>query len=1155
MGLNLVIGCGGSGLVTIRELNRLLAQDPAMLPRIPNEVFYLVLDTKKKDLEDFEAALEEQMGAYEKPYTESVQLSRGLSILSDAFRVPFKARYEGVKGDSGQARLKEHWWFQASGEPFLAPEVGNLIDGAGQCPPASYGLTWFWLREIGEAVKRIVDEMVKRGNGDRERLKSLKWTVVSGLAGGTGRGSWSLVTFKVREYLLDNYDVKVAPIGVFFDANAFEKVAEDHPGQATALKVNSLTGLSELSCWLKNGGKSRDERYAYRLPSIETPDRRATDVLKVDLDLNPKSGTNVGTAFLVCGASPSAKLDTNEQYHAMAGAGLYAMMMNEDIAGVIVNDSEAYRSMAAATFEVDALHIRKYFETHVRGLALAGLATGTDGAREAAEAFLKNCPLAAVAGSDSDLKPDPRGTLYQRAAKALLGMSPYKEAFGNIRDDLKEWTEEEALEALEDLVEPKAAAASACEAVQEALRGMGTGLDGEKAAEAVAEAAKAVYRGQGGQKPSLARTRAFLEAVRSIVAAARKNAPQSLKANPETGTAGTPGEVLRSVLHERGKRTAREVLTAFPGLGPKVGAYNDEDIGKLFQDDGCWGDVPRAVLAAAYPALKAAVEGAFAAAMDRVEKLIAGCKRFEDCCAVAKRTFDREEGKAAGGKRGDKAFQLLFATPDRVEDTLCKTGETERFYHRKLIPIVESEAELAGMVGGSSLASAGLVRFISKAVDDGTIEALGEERNDELREQFTRKLTDTVRKNVSLAEGFMEEHFAFNKVLAGNLRHWNRAIADARGDEARTQRLTEMFQRTIGAKPSIDKENPDAGPKLPEEEYVRLSIATSLAATCSPWWNADTKDAAHKTTVFVPFGMNSALEERRKKVQKEIAEHAEFTAHGLGAGGGTPYAYVAFVWAGLKLTEDEKRRGMHLLDKVKSLTHYREPEVMQWLRMAESQDGESIFSTSNGNKGIGYVSPIYVRDATLSSFRWKPWMRDDETLEEERENEAVDLMLYAMLGLGLDEDRRKAFNARLAVYGMRLPLLQLSETGQVWSLARRTLRWSDEDRQAIDNTDCEGSEGRRICTSVCNLDTLLRGKGKTGKDGELKPADVADGLKFKELVEIEARMFEEHVLPELVRDYRELVQARTRWLVAQRDGADPKDKAVFNRLLARSERR
>lgn len=776
MGLNLIIGCGGSGLTTITELNRLLAQDPTMLPRIPNEVFYLVLDTKKKDLEDFKKNLAEQMGPYEGPFTQSVQLSRGLNILSDAFREPMKARYEGVKGDPGLARLKEHWWFDPNGEPFLAPEVSNLIDGAGQCPPASYGLAWYWMKEIGDAVRRIVDEMVNRGNGSEERLQNLKWTVVSGLAGGTGRGTWSLVTFKIREYLLERYGVKVAPMGVFFDANAFENVAETHPGQATALKVNSLTGLSELSCWLKNGQTSGEARYAYRVPSLESPEQRGTDALKVDLELNPKSGSAVGMAFLVCGASPSAKLSTNGEYHAMAGAGLYAMVTNDDIAGVIVNDTEPYKSFAAATFEVDALHIRKYFEMRARGLALERLATGTEGAREAATEFLAKCPLNAMVNMDAGLKPDARGTVYQRAALALLGMKPYKEALGSFREDLKTNNEAEAVEAVEDILEPDTANEYAVAAVQAALRGMGpegengepTGLDGEKAAKAVVEAAKAVYRGSGTPNPSVARMRAFLEMVIKAVDDAIKDAPKALRVNMEGGGAASPGEAGRAVLHKYSKRSLLELLKG-------AGAFNDEEINKLCLETGgggYWGAIPQAALVAAYPALKAAVEGAFAGALAKARKLLEGCRSFEKCCEEAKEIFSREEGEAAGGERGEKAFEKLFATPDRVDEkTLCATRETERFYHRNLVPIVESEAALATMVGGSILLGAGLTKFISKAVDDGTLESLGE--NDEKRAKFKRELTDAVRTNVSLKEGFMEDHFTFVKVLAGNLRHWN----------------------------------------------------------------------------------------------------------------------------------------------------------------------------------------------------------------------------------------------------------------------------------------------------------------------------------------------------------------------------------------------
>ncbi|MBR6022217.1 MAG: hypothetical protein IK066_07345 [Kiritimatiellae bacterium] len=1164
MSLNLVIGCGGSGLTTIQELNRLLAQDPEMLPRIPKEVFYLVLDTKKADLENFEAALAEQMGDYPGPFTKSVLLSRDTSILSDAFRVPFKARYEGVKGDPGQARLKEHWWHDENGLPFLAPEVTNLIDGAGQCPPASYGLAWYRLKEIGEAVVEIVDEMVDRGNGSPERLKELKVTVVAGLAGGTGRGTWSLVTFKVREYLLDKYHVTVPPLGMFFDANVFENVAKEHQGQTTALKVNALTGLSELSCWMTNGGKSGEERYAYRLPSIESPENPMTDVLKVDLEVNPKSGGPVGGAFLVCGANQSAKLSTNGQYHAMAGAALYVLATNPDVSGVLVNDTEPYKSLAAATFEVDALHIRQYFETRARGFALEGLATGTAGAEAEVSAFLAECPLAARVRTAEDLKPNARGTVYQRAALALQGKSPYKESLATLKEDLRGWNKQEAEEETEDLLAP-ADPALAQEAIADALAGFGpkgknglpTGLGGEGAAAAVAEAAKRVYRGEGGQKPSVARARAFLEGLKAEIEKARKEAPTDLKVGTEVSPAAVPGEAAKKTLEVYGKRSAIEFVKG-------VGVYNEDEIGKLCEETsggGYWGVLPKASLAASYPVLKAALEEALAGALVRIGKLIAGCKRFEDCCSVAREAFGREEGEAAGGARGENAFRLLFATPDRVEETLCQTGDKERVYHRKLVPVVKSEDELAGLGRGAVLCGSGLTEFITKSVDSGRLEALGEEGNEDLRSRFTRDLVKAVRTNVRLKEGFMADHFTFPMVLAENLKHWNATIADAQGDGVRMQRLCDMFLQTLGTVPRIDEQDPEAGPKLPDVEEVRLRIAASLAAKCSPWWIADTDQAKHAATVYVPFASGSQAKDGDslkkiqdsdllKKVKKAVAEHADFKL-----ARGTPYAYVSFVWAGLKLKEDEERRGVHLLDKVTSLGYYGDPDVMRWMRMAESEDGESIFLTRNGNKGIGYVSPIYVKDKKLSGYRWKPWMKNDVAIDEVARNQALGLMLYAMLGMGLSSEQAKAFAEKLAPYGVRLPVLKQSATGQKWTLSRKTLEWSEEDGKAVANIRCAWNAEKQVCTSVCNLDTLLRGKGRTGKGGEPKDADVADGLKLKELLETELRMFEEHVRAELGAAYRDLCRARTAWLQSQRDNADKEDLEVFNALLERSTRR
>lgn len=1154
MSLNLIIGCGGSGITTMTELNRLLVQNPELLPRMSDEVFYLAVDTEAEALEKFKTAIEDQMGAYEAPYTRTVQLSRGLNILSDAFQQPFIARYAKRKGDPGLARLKEHWWFDANGVPFLAPKVTDLVKGAGQCPPASYGLAWYFLEDIGEAVKRIVDKMVERGDGNPDHLKKMNLVIVSGLSGGTGRGCWNLIAFKVREYLLDKYRLTVPPTGIFFEANVYDNVAKENEGQDTALKVNSLTGLSELSCWMVNGGMTGENRFPLRLPSVSSPQDEKTDILKVDLELNPNSGAPVGSAYLICGRSQSANLKDNVQYHQMAGAALYAMLANPEIAARNVNDGDPYNSLAAATFEVDTLHIRKYFETRAHGMALEGLAAGTDGAGAAVASFLAASPLNAQVCTDADLKPDSSGTLYQRATHALL--SNYKQRFDALRQEAKTWKEDEAVESILPLA-GGAKADAVKKAVSVALAGLGpkdeegrpAGLEGKAGEAAVVAAMKAAYRGSTGQKPSVGRALEFLKSLLAEIRDARSNAPVALTMTTDAVRNASPSEAVEKTLRAYSKRTFKERLTG-------MGAFNDDEIKDLChpQGDSHWGVVPRAMAVASYPAMKAAIEEAFAGALARIEKLIAGCEAFADCCRMAKTGFTKDEPIAAGGKIGQDAFSLLFATPDRLDETLYKTDDMERVYHRKLMPIVASREALERSAAASLRIGQGLTDFISSAVDDGTLEKLGSERGGALREKFQKALKEAVRKNVSLSDNFMEENFTFEMVLAANLPHWNQAIADARGNGVRLNELRKMFRRTLGAEPKPDPQNREAAPRLPEPEELRLTIAASLAGTCSPWWIADTTGAHHSLMMFLPFALTEGVKTRLEEVGADVAPHAKIRAYGLEAGrGGTPYSYVAFVNAGVRLTDDEEAAGKHLLDKVASLDYWQEPDVMEWLTMAENPDGDSVFSTRNGNKGIGFVSPLYVKDKMLSAYRWKPWTQDNEAMGEAARNQATNLMLHALLGMGLTKEQADKFAGKLAPYGVKLPVLKLSEKGQVWTLARKTLRWDAEEGHAVDNTECSWNRGKKICTSVCNLDTLLRGKGRTGKNAEQKAADVADGILLKGLLETEARMFEDHVRAELGADYRELCKARDAWIVVQRDAADGEDKPVWDAMLKRVE--
>lgn len=1142
--LNLIIGCGGSGLTTLSALNRLLVQNPAMLPRLSNEIYYLAVDTEVAALEQFKKEIDEQMGQYPAPYVHRIQLSHDMNILNEMIRPHFIEPFSRQPNAKGLMRLREHWWFDANGVPFKAPRVTNLVKGAGQCPPASYGLAWYRLDEIGEAVKRIVDHMVAHGYGNPAQLRNMNLIIVAGLSGGTGRGCWNLIAFKVREYLLSKYKVTVPPVGVFFDANVYDCVARDNEGQRLALEVNSLTGLSELSCWLANGGKTGTDSFDFRLPNIKSPDRTTTDILKVNLELNPTAGSPVNSAFLICGRSEAAILSNNRQYHEMAGAALYAMIANPDIAARQVNDGDPFNSFAAATYEVDTLHLQKWYETRACGIALRGLVTCGEDVSSEKDALFRAMPINAYVRSLSDLRPNSNGTLYQRLAAAILDQKRYRQAFANLRQNLPTWKLDDALEAVSPLLAPMQGIESV---VNQVLGEMG--LTASNVDSSIVAAMKTVYKGEAGrQKPSIGRAMEFLKMLKSEIETARSLSPQVFQMTPVGEARALEGrEATIKTIKIFSGRTLKEMLKG-------IGYFNQDEIDQLVKEEGgrYVGIIPTGILAVNYPQLKSALEKEFQPALKRIDRLIAACEQFAACCREASSGFALEEAQAAGGDEGADPFRLLFSTPDRIDETLYGGDDLERVYRRILRPIVASRAEAEDMVIDSIRIGGGMEDFINESVEDGTFEQLAVTNDSAAHRKFVSNLMDRTRMSVSLSGDFMLKHFTFDQILTNNRDYWNKAIEAAMGSGVRLSDLKDKFFRTLGAELEVDKHNRSAPLTLPPVEKLRKTIATSLASTCAPWWIADTDGAHHSIMMFLPFNCADSADEISAFIS-ERAPYANVQPFGLDTAKGnmTPFSYLAFVSEGVKLTETEKAKGMHLLDKIESFKYYQDADVNTWMQKAERADGESIFTTENHNKGIGYVSPLYIRDKMLAGYRWCPWLHEDEAESQAAENKALDAMLYGFLGMGLTDAAARTLDEKLAPYGWHFPIIRPGDK-QSYFLARKTYAWNGE--KAEFETECDWKPNKRLCTSACNLYAMLQGKGKTGISGAAKEKDIEVGNKIRDLILREAEVFAAQVVRDLGQsEIVRITKARTAWLTQMRDGADEADKPVFEALLKRAQ--
>ena len=410
----LFIGCGGSGIKTLTRVNELLSGNPANRQILRENISYMVFDLDVSETENFKANVRSQVGNAGMPFIKTVQVTRNITNLEEIVRPTFdefqsqsedESLPEEMREQAAKklARLKQNWWYSPDHDPddpsrtipshpFRAQNITEgLNQGAGQCGPVSFLAAWNYLPNLKRDLQEAI-EAIQIRNTDAQGV-GLNVVIVAGTAGGTGRGCWQPIAFKVSQTLREMGFV-TNPIGVFFDSSCFKNVVEGSPNERLNLSVNSLTAMSELSSWMM---QPVIRTFQFALPSLKNPGTEltypgieppadfsakqkavwyeerglrpytaSTDVIAV-----PSDGDNelspITTAYLIFGNNGIATLDNNNQYHEMAAAALYAMVAEDEFIGPgAVNRHESVRSFGAITFEVPTIPIRRYMETMVR---------------------------------------------------------------------------------------------------------------------------------------------------------------------------------------------------------------------------------------------------------------------------------------------------------------------------------------------------------------------------------------------------------------------------------------------------------------------------------------------------------------------------------------------------------------------------------------------------------------------------------------------------------------------------------------------------------------------------------------------------------------------------------------------------------------------
>ena len=316
----LLVGLGGAGLRTLEEFDTLIAGDSSLQDLREDNLYYLVVDANRNSMAGFESGMRKRSDGQRMPYVRNLFLPGRLSgnelnaMLSAYFR---SARTNGEKSP-GYMRLCENFWTDLHGLPMCDWMLDGVPVMRGPHPTESYALAWYKMGEIRKAVRDAVAEMCRRN--EMSAINGLRVYFVAGLADRTGRGCWAHVMLKIKETLCGQYGVNVPTTGLFFDAGTRCYYVNGVPTVTLSDKVNSLTGLSELSAWMRNG-KSKNP-VEIRLPSLRTPEDLTSDVLKVGEGCVLNACSPVDTAYLIGGRC----FDRYKEYYKMAASALYGMI-------------------------------------------------------------------------------------------------------------------------------------------------------------------------------------------------------------------------------------------------------------------------------------------------------------------------------------------------------------------------------------------------------------------------------------------------------------------------------------------------------------------------------------------------------------------------------------------------------------------------------------------------------------------------------------------------------------------------------------------------------------------------------------------------------------------------------------------------------------
>ncbi len=1080
----LFVGMGGSGMKTLSHFVNLLTEHAE--ESVNSEVFmaYLLVDTDAGELAVCEKEIRQAYSRiHREPNIRTVLISADITDFSS-----FVA--SKLKKGGHHPRLRETWWYRTNRkgvhEPFTAL---NLKDsptrGAGQCPQVSTFLAWNQMRLIETTIDDILNTLKNRSvQGKNLQNWTLEVSLVSSLAGGTGRGCWHLVSSKIREKLRD-LNQRPKPVGFFFDSSVFGETVKREE-QTMKLRVNSITGVSELIAWLRNEYERDTDlpSFQFTLPSMENPDDRSSDLIdttKLNVTvageelLGVTGRAPISAAYLIFNAGKQGRLGTADAYYQSVASALYARLF-QSTQTANINEAGHLNGLGSATISVPISGIRTYVQGYARQFLPTYFSQAAQQAQIArvVESFFDGIGLETLdtipPKSDSiannviqrvysSIVFELSKTKSELEKKLQPKTRDYKDAEGKAKT-LTNWPKQNE-DVIRDFVRKDLVNRLFGVRESDKSRSVGGSLGNlEVSVTQRVESDPHFFKRVYGGSETVSVTNPIAEATRLLLEQPSVKLRNATGTNTETldiTSYGTKLAIANKAVERLTAMLAHLDRRANDGSGAAKGRVLVSPAEALAKARS--GLLKSAVTTDERDALLSSVDAWLISQSrqhldDCLKDLLVNAK---DEIVSMKRSLETVVSKLDSevGKRKsktDRSRENNFWTASDF-DKILNPGTSsfdQGILSAQVLQAVERDDKLEEefhrlmnlhQLAGFEVAKDRFIDAMQRWIDASSKASaldLGRKVLDIIDEHLEKMADQFV-----LPNDFYEKNFGFFETVKRLMRTWGQKMLDRAGAPQDIAKLRQVFENQFGC---AFPNSSDGQPKeLDDDDVIELAqnvckaMAVRLGGRTDPLFQQRFDEGERPTydsvAVVLPFEsrFDAAFAreidaEAKTNPQFSGAGHFKATATYKELEVGNPYTMFAYA-----TQQFEDWRSDSGMARIASLEYYKIPAVLNWLRACEDPSGASVFvdgeelrdtyniPTCRDIYGLGFISPLFVHDKTLKELRWSPWDQSKARSKDKR-TERLDLLAYALLKTP-PTDCATHFDAILKKAEWTLPLL------------------------------------------------------------------------------------------------------------------------------------